>query len=187
MRYKNKQNTHLNGQLTTPMADILKTSLLRRNRPLPSQIEPKQAVTHILTLHEESNGATFSLYFGNQAGAKLYSVSIFPERSRILQGKQIPQEVLAAYIQANLDLLADPRCCIGTWYDQDTGRTYLDVSIVVTNKKLAISLSKRYNQEGAFDLHRGEYIPTGGTGEPPDNMPPLHERLSELMRRRKQE
>jgi hypothetical protein len=169
------------------MATNLKQYLTRANASLPEQTHIEDAVEQILNLHEQSGGATFSLYFASQSGQRLYSVCIFPERSRIVPGRKISSETLAAYIRANSALLADPRCCIGTWYNTDTDRTYLDISVTVTNKKLALSLARRYNQEGIFDLFRADYTDTGGTGKPPEDMPPMQDRLPPIRRRRTKE
>ena len=169
------------------MASNLKTYLSRPNTTLPELRGINEAVQEVLALHKQAGGSAFSLYFGNQLNERLYSVSVFPDRSRIVVGQDISPEMLAAFIRANYELLSDPRCCIGTWYNVETGRTYLDVSVIVTNKRLALSLARRYNQEGIFDLFREEYTEVGGTGEAMENMPPLTERLPPLRRRRMSE
>jgi hypothetical protein len=167
------------------MPTTLKSYLSRPHEDLPEQINIENAADEVYMLHEQRGGATFNLHFADQARQRLYSVCVYPERSRILTGKSIPRDVLTAYIRANLTLLTDPRCCVGTWYNVETDRTYLDVSVTVTNKRLALSLAKRYNQEGIFDLFRQEYIDAGGTGDSPENMSQLGSRLPPLKRRGK--
>ena len=146
-----------------------------------------QASAEIARLHHENGGATYSLDSGSQAGRRGYSVSIFPERSVIVPGRGIDSELAQDFISDNADLLADPRCCIGTWYDPDADETYLDISVLLTRKREAISLSRKYNQVGLFDLWRREYVPTGGTGRLPDEIPPEPDRLAALPNRSKEQ
>src|SRR2546429_442905 len=111
------------------MAKGLRTYLLDPTKPLPDPIEPSVHLKSILELHGENGGSTFSLYFGDQTGEALYAVSIFPERARVTHGLHVRRENLQAFIAANRDLLEDPRCCLGTWYNEEDGLTYLDISI----------------------------------------------------------
>ncbi len=163
-----------------PMANDLKRYLSDAALMLPSQRSAVEAAQEILGLHESSAGSTFNLYFGNQAGQRLYSVSIYPERSLIVPGRQVTVEILQAFIEANGDLLLDPRCCVGTWYDPDADETYVDVSVTLSKKRDVVTLGKRYNQVGVFDLLRMKYIPTGGSGQMADDAQPERERLPAL-------
>ncbi len=165
------------------MANRLKTYLSRPQVSLPLLQDANDVAQDILHLHAANGGSTFSLYFGSQAGEHLYSVSLFPERSLVIPGQEIDEEIVRAYIEANEDLLRDPRCCVGTWYDPEAGETYLDVAVVLPNKREVILLAKRYNQIGMFDLFRMEYLPIGGSGKPMPDLPPETERLPALRRR----
>ena len=91
---------------------------------------------------------------------------------------------LKTYLSRPNTVLPEPLGINVTVYNVETGRTYLDVSVIVTNKRRALSLARRYNQEGIFDLYREEYTEVGGTGEAMENMPALTERLPPLRRRR---
>ena len=157
----------------------------RRNSAttLPPLQNVEEAAAVIGQLFQQNDGATYSLHFGSQSGQSLYSVSIYPEHSRFTGGKNIRPEIIAAYIQDNLDLLADPRCCIGMWYNPDENVTYLDIAVVLTNKRETTTLGRRFNQIGIFDLRRFVVIATGGTGEPIPNLPLIDDRLPVLERR----
>jgi hypothetical protein len=115
----------------------------------------------------------------------LYSVSLYPERGVMISGRRIGADVLTAFVTANLDLLRDPRNCIGTWYNEADNITYLDISAVLPDREDAIALSRRYNQIAAFDLARLQVIETGGTGAPIVDLPPLTERLPKLRQTRR--
>lgn len=90
--------------------------------------------------------------------------------------------LLRNFISGNLDLLADPRCCIGTW--EEDGLIYLDVSVVLGDRTEAIALGKEYNQIAIHEAVDGSLIETGGTGEAwlPNGPPPApeSERLPDL-------
>ena len=169
------------------MAITLKSFLSRPETALPPPWDTGRAIDEILRLQAQNGGASFNLYFGNLAGERLYTVSVFPERSYRIPAKEIDREELGLFLLRNQDLLADPRCCIGAWYSDETGQTYLDVCVAVPDKRDAASLGMRYNQEGVFDLFRMEFIPTGGTGEPLEKMDPERERLPPLIRRRRKQ
>ncbi len=166
-------------------AATLKMYLSRPDAQLPAQIESREAAQEIMRLYLANGGATFSLRFGNQSGQRLYAVCIYPERSLILEGGDISIEDIHDYLSVNKEWLADPRCCIGIWYSEESDITYLDISILLPQKRAALVLGKRYNQEGIFDLYRAKYIPTGGTGEPTGSMPAIKQRLPILMRGRR--
>lgn len=164
------------------VATHLKDYLRYGTLALPEQRQMDEVAAEILRLHDANGGATFSLFFGNQAGTRSYSVSTFPERSVTLPGKEIVPEQMEGFLMDNADLLTDPRCCVGTWYDEEADETYVDVSVLLTRKREAISFSKQYNQIGLFDLWRMEYIPTGGTGQMVDDILPEQLRLAPLER-----
>ena len=117
--------------------------------------------------HKENGGSTYNNYFGNVTGP-YFMVSIFPELSRTVNGRDITKKDLEEYRAANQELLdKDNHLAVGTWYDSENNITYLDVSVAVPANKReeAIKLGKQYNQKAIFDLTTFEDIPTGGTGE----------------------
>ena len=131
------------------------------------------------------NGATFNLYFGNMAGQSLYAVSLYPERSVVISGGTIPEELLQKFIEDNQDLLVDPRNSIGLWYSETLQAVYLDVSVTLPDKTEAVTLGERYNQEAIYDLSRDEVLDTGGTGEWLEGWASEAERLPSLPRTQK--
>lgn len=144
---------------------------------LPDPFILEEAASAVIRLHERNGGATFNLYFGDFSGQKLYAVSVFVERSVRLPGRSIPPQILRGFIQANADLLGDPRNSIGTWYNALADETYLDISTAFPHLQEAFTIAIRYNQIAIFDLHRQQEIETGGTGEPVDDLPSGTERL----------
>ena len=66
--------------------------------------------------HSKTHGSTVSLIHGNMAGQKLFSVSIYPERTFELWESPTRQE-LFDFAKANVDLLLKPGHAIGTWFN----------------------------------------------------------------------
>lgn len=147
---------------------------------LPAPVEVDEQARQLLVLHRANGGATFNRYLGDLAGAKLFAVSLYPDRSVVIDSPQPPLPLLREYVVNNLDLLQDPRVAVGTWFDEEDGKSYLDLSATVPDRQQAIELGSRYNQISIFDLGQMEDIPTGGTGEAKPNLPPPTERLRPL-------
>lgn len=146
------------------MANSLKSYLLQPETELPPQMEPAEAVENIARLHEANGGATFNLFFGSQAGEPLWAVSPYESRTRRFRGREITRSRLQAFIRANEDLLKHPTHCIGTWYNEEDGFTYLDIAIVESDYGRAATLAIEHDQIALFDLEAGGAIMIGGTG-----------------------
>ena len=114
--------------------------------------------------HNKNEGSTF-----DQKGKVVtegYSVSRYPERSRIIEGKEISAEQLEQYMKDNQDILSkNPNAVVGTWYNKEDGKTYLDISEVQKNLEKAKKVGIEANQIAIFDLKNFKEISTGGTGK----------------------
>jgi hypothetical protein len=118
-----------------------------------------------VSTHNEQGGSSISQIGEDLFGKPGFSVSVHPDRTMIVDGKDITEQDLDAFREDNKDLLSDPENFIGTWFDQSSGKTYIDISTRKENKQDAIDLAIRYNQKAIFDLENGVEIDTGGTGE----------------------
>lgn len=94
-----------------------------------------------------------------------FVVAAFPERSRDLPLDQVTASDIESYMFDNADLLQRDGYVLGGWHDPDTGRVWLDVSVVTQSRQKAIELAQQNNQIAVFDLAKFESIPTGGTGQ----------------------
>ncbi len=122
-------------------------------------IPAAQAAAEIAKIHRANGGATYSLYFGNLAGKKLYAVSLYPERSVAIKGNALDAGRILRFIRANMDLLSDPRLSIGTWHDGASNTCDLDVSATLPDRKEALTLARKYHQLDIFDLRAMREIP----------------------------
>lgn len=152
---------------------------------LPDPIDLEEAAGEVAALHERDGGCTLNLYFGGLAGQRLFAVSLYPERTVYLSGHNVPEQVLRAFIRQNRELLSDPRNSVGTWYNPDEDQTYLDVTATLPDRRQAVTMGERYNQEAIYDLGRGELIELRVTGKPAADVPAEGKRLPPLQRGRK--
>jgi len=126
--------------------------------------------------HNITGGCTSSVERGDLSGQPGYAVGVFPERSLKVPGATLTAEVVAGYLTRNIDAFRVATLAVGTWFDGTT--TWVDLSAVVPNKRLAIRLGRKYNQVAVWDLKRGVEVPCGGDGSAPANLPPAGERLA---------
>src|SRR5215208_6920953 len=103
-------------------------------------IDIDEAVRQIVRLHRANGGSTFNLHSGDLAGKPLYAVSVYPERGRRAGAFDIDPRRLEAFILENLDLLADPRNSVGTWFNRLNGVTYFDVAATLADRQQAVEL-----------------------------------------------
>jgi len=153
----------------------------------------EEAIKSIRNLFLASGGATYSAYFGSMTALPYIAVSVYQDpkakHSKWWNGNSLSPFKLRAFIVSNNELLTDPRSSVGVWYDKEGNRTYLEITaaLLFLNKAdymAAVRLGRRYNQIGIYDLEEKAYIALGGTGELPEDAPPVSERLPKLQRGR---
>jgi len=114
----------------------------------------------------KEGGITFDMIKKSpRSNEPLFAVSIYPENSVILDRKNFTTKDVYEFIRKNRKMLDKPNHFLGGWYDTESGKIYLDVSIAVKDKTKAVSLGKKFNQKSVFDLMSLKEINTGGTGE----------------------
>lgn len=116
-------------------------------------------------LHKENGGSSISQSGENLIGKPGFAVSTHTDKTVIVKGKDIDQEVLDKYKESNKEALENPNNFIGTWYDSKSDQTYIDISTRTESKQEAIALGIANNQKAIFDLESMNEIDTGGTGE----------------------
>lgn len=176
----------------TPQEDITK---LVEESDLPQEVKDKYAeavaykpgkryteapVETQISAHKKNGGSTFLVNGENKAGSDASSVSIFTERSKIIDG-EITEEDINNFKEANKDLFKgnEDILAIGTWYDSDSKKTYIDVSAVMPHKQ-AEQLGKQYNQKAVYNLKTNKEVDTGGTGEVIEGMKSEADRVNDI-------
>lgn len=120
------------------------------------------ASTSIALAHNSNGGCTFNLQRGPITSG--FALSVFPEYTRKLPGANIEPGDVDQFIDEHADVLSSAYACVGTWFNEADGETYLDVSCVTANKEAAIAAAIAANQIAIFDLSTFAEIATGGTG-----------------------
>jgi len=122
--------------------------------------------------YQNFDGSTFSASEGNLAertnieGRPIYSVSLWPERTKVIDGKKATRDDFNNFILENQDVLgSSDRNVMGSWYDKASGKTFLDISTVTNNANTASYFGLRYNQKSMMNLTSLTEYGTGGTGE----------------------
>ena len=131
--------------------------------------------------HSKNGGSTFSLDGKDMSGQPKASVSIFPERTKLVEGESVTEEDIDSFVEENKDLFEgnEDVLTVGTWYDSESGKTYIDV-ITVTDKESAVELGRQYNQKAVWDLEFSKEIDTEGTGEAQEGAKPEAERVADI-------
>lgn len=85
-----------------------------------------------------------------------YAVSIYPECGRIIEGPVSPAEILR-YILDMRDYLTTG--VLGGWRDPESGKAFLDVSVVSCDRANAVRLARRHRQRAIYDFETQRSIP----------------------------
>lgn len=117
-----------------------------------------EAVDISFAQHERTNGSIVSMVHGNMVGKKLFSVSIYPNRSITLWERPSWEE-LFEYTRAHLDLLLKSGHAVGTWFNDWDLIHCLDVVVLVPDRTDAMELGLRFDQVAIFDLEARREIP----------------------------
>ncbi len=111
-------------------------------------------IKEIIETHHANGGSTTALDGSVPTGG--YVVSPYPDVEE--KHPYLTKNILESYIYAYKYRLAQTKHYLGTWLDETTSMTYLDVVIVVETLEQAIQIAKRYNQKAIYDLEKGETI-----------------------------
>lgn len=88
---------------------------------------------------------------------KGYSVAIYPDRG-VIQADLTPDNY-KKYVDTTADVRAnDPKAHVGTWFNRDDGKWYLDIAHVTPKLADAATLGHLHNQLAIYDLKRNEEI-----------------------------
>lgn len=129
----------------------------------PDDVE--RVAREVAAAHNANGGSSVHPTAGDLGGTDNIAVSMNPDRSAVIDGKEITPEQVKAFAEKNADLLSDGRHFIGTWFDEASGKTYVDVSMAVPDLAAARALGERANQKAAWDLKHFREIPLSGTGD----------------------
>lgn len=81
-----------------------------------------------------------------------FALSPYPEHSFAKDAKDLKADDVVDYILSKANMLRDPKNHVGAWHDPETGRVYMDISVVVKSHKEAEALCKKHDQIAYFDI-----------------------------------
>jgi len=94
-----------------------------------------------------------------------FAVSPYPGRSVQLAGKdEFTWEAFNGFVKKNADVFANRDHYFGAWHDPESGKIWLDVSVVKATEAEAVALAVAHDQIAYFDFSTGKSVPVGGTG-----------------------
>jgi hypothetical protein len=145
-------------------------------REMPDDKSLDRYAKRIVSLTDSKGGASFDVTSG-KAPTKGFATSLYPDRTQLVEKGELTPETIKAFAQKNADLLKQPAHVVGTWNDEKTGKTYLDVSYIAPNENIAKHAAEMFNQKAYWDVKGKKEVATSGNGEPMENMPPALERV----------
>jgi hypothetical protein len=81
-----------------------------------------------------------------------FAVSPYPERSFAKPAKDFTAADLKAYVLKNKAMFDDPHNYVGGWNDPESGKVFLDISVVNEDQKAAEALARKSDQIAIFNL-----------------------------------
>lgn len=136
----------------TPAARVAADRIERASTVRPQAEE-------IAALHADQGGSTYNLDVGNVGDRPGYVVSVFRGIEQNFPGREVSPFRLALFIADNEAYLREfPNVNVGTWYDTEKDRTYLDLSVIVRDRAEAEALGRQMGQRAIFDTQTGESI-----------------------------
>jgi hypothetical protein len=156
---RKKISSHPNPH--SPEADSLRDELYRAVKGEGSGRSPSDTETIAGDLAEPDGGFTYNPGTGEAANAG-FSVSPYPERSRELDlrgmSKREVLEAVAQYAEDHDEVLQQEDHWFGGWHDPETGKAWLDVSIVVDSATEARAIGAKRDQLAFFDFQTMESV-----------------------------
>lgn len=120
-------------------------------------------------LHKETGGSTF-MYAGKQGGkpgfidmsrVKTETPFVIGETGEVIKGKEITDEQIQEFKDKHLAEMQErydkgEKLGVGTWYDEKTDQTYIDLVNFIKTKEEALKLGEKYEQEAIYNLETEE-------------------------------
>lgn len=108
-------------------------------------------------LTEPDGGFTYQPLTGDEP-KEGFAVSPYPDRSFAKGWEDFTSDDLARYAKRNKDLFKKSGHYMGAWHDPESGKVFLDVSIVSKDARVANRLALAHDQIAYFDLKTGKSI-----------------------------
>jgi hypothetical protein len=150
---RKKISSHPNPH--SPEVDPIRDELYRAVKEEGAGLSPSSLETIAGDLATPDGGFTYNPGTDEAATAG-FSVSPYPELSRELDLRKMSKrevlEAVAQYSEDHATVLEQPEHFFGGWHDPETGKAWLDVSIVVDSAQRARAIGAKRDQLAFFDF-----------------------------------
>jgi len=109
----------------------------------------------------KDGGFTYDVHTGQHA-TEGYSVSPYPEKTKVIPAKDLTPGHIQAFAQTHKVALAKPGHKLGAW--NDNGTVSLDVVIVAKTHGQGAAIGVAHKQKSMYNLKTHETIQLGGSG-----------------------
>jgi hypothetical protein len=88
-----------------------------------------------------------------------YAVAL-PWTSRVRSGRKLTTYDIGLFVEDHFETVSDSNgnLVFGTWYDQATNQSYMELSLVVDDRQAARALGKQLKQIAIYDFQYGKVI-----------------------------
>ena len=118
------------------------------------------------TLHGLHNHGGSSVNLHGSSPEHGWMVGGFAREHAIKGGpNSVSHEHVRNYIHENAKHLHDKNNYLGSWHDEEGGKTTLDISRHFTNRDEAHAHARKHNEDAVYNLHEGVSEPTEWHGE----------------------
>lgn len=148
------------GLNVIPPAMLLGGAVSYAGRKLDQNVrlsEPEVA-RRALAFLDQNGGATVSMTGDSMAHRPGFAVGMFPTRARTIEERPVTVGDIRLFMRDNKDLLNEPGNMIGLWKDNESGKTFLDITRIFKNRDDAIRVGSAIGELAVFDLGNMEEI-----------------------------
>jgi hypothetical protein len=87
-----------------------------------------------------------------------FAVSAFEGAESVYKADELTEDDIVNYLLKHQEKFRDTRTHFGAWHDKESGKIYLDLSVVVGSGDEASQIAREHHQEGYYDLTAGKTV-----------------------------
>jgi hypothetical protein len=123
---------------------------------VPIEVAHKLVISEsIADLHNATGGSTVDKRTGRRM-SEGFPVGIGEEE--VLALNHVSPEVILQFEQDHAEALSKPNRQVGTWFDEEEGKTHIEVVEVARTEEEAIKLGEEHNELAIYNLETGKTI-----------------------------
>ena len=149
-----RPDTELDRKFGEEVVEFAKTQLRKE-----VGLAKAKKLDELVLVHSKEGGLTYNVAEGHEPRKFGFAVSMSKEYEVPVKGRYITRRDLEKFIANNNVMLSDPAYNLGTWYNEATDTTLIDVSRIVADKSRALALGAANKQEAIYDIVNDEVVP----------------------------